>query len=116
MSSILYSFLNFGEDRHGPFRIGAAGPPEALRAALREDDEEGKVLLAVLELDRVADALLDGALAVVAALAGAVQEQDQGRRFRPRVLVRHEEVVLAVAVGALVDTRQEAGLGFAGGK
>src|SRR5262245_50419938 len=77
-------FLHHGiEHRHGAIGVGAAGFPETFLAALREDHEEREFLLAVLEFYGVADALLDRRLAVVAAFAGAVQEEDQRYSFSP---------------------------------
>src|SRR5207249_3320894 len=110
----LVRLLYLGEDGQGAVGVGEAGFPVSLDAGLREDHEERKLLLASLELDGVADALLDGQLAIVAALPGAVQEQDQRIRLVAGVVMRDEEDVLAVAVGPFVDAGQEAGPGVAG--
>ena len=66
------------------------------------------------EPDGAADALLDLDLAILAALAGPMQEQDDGVVLLAGVVVGHEDDVLDFAVLAFVDLVDEAGLFLAG--
>src|SRR5207248_9873508 len=95
------------EDAEGSLGVRSAGLPVPLLAALREDHEERELLVTALELDGVADALLDRPLAVVAALAGAMQEQDHRVLLLRLVIVRHEDDILRIAVLGLEDLVNE---------
>src|SRR5262249_19640025 len=105
----LVLLLHLLQDRQRALAVSGVRAPGPV-LGLWKDNDTREGLLVPADLGRDAAHLL---LAVGPGAAGPVQEEDQRIRFVALVIVRHEDHVFGLlAVRALVDTVEEAVLGF----